>query len=110
MGMNFHGLGGILEKLPGGKEVVQVLNIVDPIVKLALLPVDIATSMATGMANMGNSLMKSGTKIVDSLAATISSPMFTYLVIGGLAIGGIMVLQNGGKAPLPPQVARMLGK
>ena len=50
--------------------------------------------------------MKAG----GELANCVSSPLFTYAVIGGLAIGGIYLIQNGGKAPLLPQVAKLLGK
>ena len=90
---------------------MKVINAVgNPIVQVVSIPVNIATGMATGMMNMTSSLMKAGTKAVDGLAGFVSSPLFTYVIIGGLALGGVMVIQNGGRAPLPMNVARVLGK
>ena len=111
MGFNLHGIASLINKLPGGKQATEIINAVgNPIAQIVSVPVSLATGMATGVMNMTTSLMKSGTKMVEGLAGFVSSPLFTYAIIGGLAIGGIYLIQNGGKAPLPPQVARILGK
>lgn len=112
MGFNLHGIGSLIERIPVvGKEANKIINAVgNPIQQIVSVPINLATSMATNMMNMQKTLMTAGAKAAEGLAGFVSSPMFTYLVVGGLAIGGIMVIQNGGKAPLPPQMARMLGK
>ena len=111
MGFNLNGIGSLINKLPGGKEATGIINAIgNPIVQVVSIPVNIATSMATGIMNMQKTMMQASTKMIDGLAGFVSSPLFTYAVIGGLGIAGVMVIQNGGKAPLPPQMARMLGK
>ena len=112
MGFNFNTIGSLIEQnIPGGKEINKIVNgVANPFVQIGLIPVNMATSMAAGMTNMTKSLMNAGTKMVDGLAGFVSSPLFTYVVIGGLALGGIMVIQNGGRAPSPMNMARMLGK
>ena len=111
MGFNLNGIGSLISKLPGGKEAVGVINAVgNPIVQVVSIPVNIATSMATGMAKLQQSLMQSATNAAQGLSSFVSSPLFTYAVIGGLGIAGVYVIQNGGNPPLPPQMARILGK
>ena len=112
MPINLNNIGGLISKLPGGKEAVGLINdIGNPIMQVAVNPfVNMGSNMLHSIMSMQKSLMKSGSKIADGLAGFVSSPMFMYLVVGGLAIGGIMVIQNGGNAPLPPQVAKLLGK
>ena len=100
MGFSWNSIGGLIEKLPGGNEALGIINgIGNPIISVLSPLVSFGTSMLNSVMSMSQSLMK-----------TFSSPIFMYLIVGGLAIGGIMIFRNGGNAPLPPQLANFLGK
>lgn len=111
MGFNLNGIGSLISNLPGGGEAVHWINeIGNPVVQVVSPFVNMGTSILNSMVSMETTLMSSMGNVAQGLSGFVSSPLFTYAVIGGLAIAGIMVFQNGGKAPLPPQVAKALGK
>ena len=73
----------------------QVKSIVGIPVKLTEDFAMMQINMAKSMANLGTNLTNAAGKVANGLADSLNSPLLMYGVIGGLALGGIYVLQGG---------------
>lgn len=74
----------------------QVKSIVNIPLKIGTDLADMQIKMMKSMMNMGLNLQNVAGKVANGLADTLSSPLLTYGVIGGLVIGGIYVLESAG--------------
>jgi hypothetical protein len=111
MGFDLNGIGSLISGLPGGGEAVHWINqIGNPVMQVVSPIVNMGTSVLNSVMSLGTGLMSAGSNLAQGMAGFVNSPLFTYAIVGGLAIGGIYLIQNGGKAPVPPQIAKLLGK
>ena len=97
MGFNLNGLGSIIEKAGGGQFVSIVNKVGNPVVQVLSPVVNLGKSMLSSIISMQKSMMQSMSGLMKGVSGFVNSPTFMYVVIGGLAIAGIYVIQNGGK-------------
>jgi hypothetical protein len=96
MGFNLNGIGGLIGKLPGGGEAVNIINqIGNPIMSVANPFINIMGSGLEAMMTLPVTLMQSATKMATGLANTLSQPTIIYIIVGCVAVGGIYEIQSG---------------
>ena len=97
MGFNLNGLGALIaNSSPAGAAFVDGINQVgNPIVQVVSPFVSMGTSMLSSVMSLTTTLNKAAGNIATGLGNMVNSPTFTYLVIGGLVLGAVVVFQNG---------------
>ena len=98
MGFSLNGLGALIaNSSPAGAAFVNGINQVgNPIVQAASPFINMGTGMLQSMMSLGTTLNGAIGNIATGVGNMVNSPTFTYLVIGGLVLGAVVVFQNGG--------------
>ena len=96
MGFDLNFIGGLITNAGGGDFVNVVNQIGNPIVQVVSPFVSMGTSMLSSVMSLTTTLNKAAGNIATGVANMVNSPTFTYLIIGGLVLGAVVVFQNGG--------------
>ena len=103
MPFNLNGLGNLISGLPGRSEAVNIINQVgNPIVEIATPFVNIGSSMLQSVMNLSTTLTNAAGNMAKGLGNFVNSPSFVYVLIGGMALAGVVLISNGGSPPTNP--------
>ena len=94
---------GLLDETIGRIPGASDSGIWKQIRNITVLPVKLVEDMTVMTLNMTKSMMTLGTsmqnalgKVANGLADSLNSPLLMYGVVGGLALGGIYIIEGGG--------------
>ena len=108
---NFNQIGGLISGLPGGSEAVSIINgIGNPIVEIASPFVNIGSTMLQSVMGLTTTLTNAAGNMAKGLGNFVNSPSFVYVLIGGMALAGVVLISNGGKPPIMPNPMKMMGR
>ena len=111
MGFNLNQLGGLISGLPGGSEAVGIINgIGAPIVEIASPFVNIGSTMLQSVMGLTTTLTNSLGNVAKGLGNFVNGPSFVYVLIGGMALVGVVLISSGGKSPASMIPMKMMGR
>ena len=101
MGFNLNSLGGLISKMPGGSEAVNVINSIgNPIMSGVVSPIaNMGTSMLHSVISMSTNMTKAMSNVMEGIGNFAKSPSFVYVLIGGVVIVGVVMMNNSDKIP-----------